>query len=226
MCNRNDIAAKVSHDTRRHEPALTMTTTTSTDSVGVPRNDDPRVERTRAAVIEAASDLLVADGPGAITHANVAQAANVSRTTVYNHWPTREDLLRAAIDSVGRVTPDESELVGPIRADLGTLCEHLVVDLIDDQRAPMIANMMERALHDSTIVSVRDEFLERFEQAFRVAVDRAIDRGELCGDVDVRRSIASIVGSFLFARFMSNGGFDRSYADAVLDDFVRVNAPH
>ena len=66
----------------------------------------------------------------------------------------------------------------------------------------------------------------RFEVAFRAAVNRAIERGELRCDVDVRRSIASIVGSFLFARFMSSDGFDRSYADAVLDDFVRVNAPH
>ena len=90
----------------------------------------------------------------------------------------------------------------------------------------MIANMMERALHDPTIVTVRDEFLERFEVAFRVAIDHAIERGELRCDVDVRRSIASIVGSFLFARFMSSAGFDRNYADAVLDDFVRVNAPH
>jgi AcrR family transcriptional regulator len=198
--------------------------TSSSDTL--PRSDDPRVERTRAAVIEAASDLLVADGPGAITHANVAQVANVSRTTVYNHWPTREDLLRAAIESLGRVTPDERELVGPVRADLGALCEHLVVDLIDDQRAPMIANMMERALHDPTIVTVRDGFIERFETAFRAVIDRAIERGELRSDVDVRRSIASIAGSFLFARFMSCDGFDRSYADAVLDDFVRVNAPH
>jgi AcrR family transcriptional regulator len=224
MCNRNDIARKVSHDTRQGEPALTMTTTSS-DAISVPRSDDPRVERTRAAVIEAASDLLVTDGPGAITHVNVAQVANVSRTTVYNHWPTREDLLRAAIDSVGRVTPDERDLVGPIRADLGTLCEHLVVDLIDDQRAPMIANMMERALRDPSIVTVRDEFLQRFEKAFRVAIERAIERGELRCDIDVRRSFASIAGSFLFARFMSSDGFDRSYADAVLDDFVRLNAP-
>jgi AcrR family transcriptional regulator len=202
-----------------------MMTTTTSDAISVPRSDDPRVERTRAAVIEAASDLLVTDGPGAITHVNVAQVANVSRTTVYNHWPTREDLLRAAIDSVGRVTPDERELVGPIRADLGTLCEHLVVDLIDDQRAPMIANMMERALRDPSIVTVRDEFLQRFEKAFRVAIERAIERGELRCDIDVRRSFASIAGSFLFARFMSSDGFDRSYADAVLDDFVRLNAP-
>jgi AcrR family transcriptional regulator len=176
-------------------------------------------------VIEAASDLLVADGPSAITHANVAAAANVSRTTVYSHWPTREDLLRAAIDSVGRVLPDEAEITGPIRHDLDTLCRYLVDDLIDDQRAPMIANMMERALHDPTVARVRDEFVTLFEQAFQVAFERAIERGELRADIDVSRSMASIVGSYLFARFMSIDGFDRAFAERVLDEFVDINAP-
>ncbi len=199
--------------------------TTPSDVSSPPRADDPRVERTRAAVIEAASDLLVADGPAAITHANVATAANVSRTTVYTHWPTREDLLRAAIDSVGRVAPNLDDLVGPIRTDLEILCGHLIEDLIDDQRAPMIANMMERALHDPTVVTVRDEFVELFEHAFGVAIERGIERGELRSDIDVRLSVASIVGSFLFARFMSSSGFDRAHAEAVLDDFVKVNAP-
>jgi len=84
---------------------------------------------------------------------------------------------------------------------------------------------MERALHDAAVVSVRDEFAALFEQAFRVAFERAIERGELRADIDVHRSLASIVGSFLFARFMSSDEFDRAYADRVLDDFVRVNAP-
>lgn len=211
------------HSTPVHTSHHLMTTIS--DALSAPRSDDPRVGRTRAAVIEAASDLLVSEGPGAITHANVAAAANVSRTTVYNHWPTREDLLRTTIDSVGRFTPDESDLTGPIRTDLDTLCEHLIADLIDDQRAPMIANLMERALHDAAVVSVRDEFAALFEQAFRVAFERAIERGELRADIDVHRSLASIVGSFLFSRFMSSDEFDRAYADQVLDDFVRVNAP-
>ena len=228
MGNGNDCLQNVSHDTlhRWHSdrPSLFLMTTTS-DAPSTPRPDDPRVGRTRAAVIEAASELLVADGPGAITHANVAAAANVSRTTVYNHWPTREDLLRTALESVGRVTPDERDLTGPLRTDLDTLCEHLIADLIDGQRAPMIANMMERALHDATVVTVRNEFVTVFEQAFGVAFDRAIERGELRADIDVHRSFAAIVGSFLFARFMSSDGFERAYADDVLDEFVAVNAP-
>jgi AcrR family transcriptional regulator len=189
------------------------------------RPGDPRVERTRALVIAAAAELLMDDGPGAITHANVASAANVSRTTVYNHWPTREDLLRATIDSIGKATPDVDDLTGSLRVDLEILCQHLVSDLIDEQRAPMIANMMERALHDPAVVAVRNEFLEQFEGVFGVVISTAIAAGELRRDLDTGRAMAGLLGSFLFARFMAADGFDQRFADAVIDDFIRTNAP-
>ena len=199
--------------------------TSSSDSLHGPRTDDPRVERTRAAVIEAACELLVADGPSAITHANVAAAANVSRTTVYNHWPTQADLVRDTIESLGKLPVSRDQLTGALRPDLELLCAHIIDDLADEQRAPMIANMMEQALHDPIVASVRDEFLGAFANVFRTVVDTAVDAGELRADIDADRSMAALLGSFLFARFMSNDGFDRAYADAVLDEFVRVNAP-
>lgn len=189
------------------------------------RADDPRVERTRAAVIDAAAELLTTDGPSAVTHAGVAAAANVSRTTVYNHWPTREHLLRSTIESVGKTSPSLDDLTGSLRTDLGILCQQIVADLLDEQRAPMIANMMERALHDSTVVMVRNEFVAAFEQVFFHVIDTAVASGELRADIDARRSMASLFGSFLFSRFMLPDGFDRSMADVVLDEFVAVNAP-
>ncbi len=197
-----------------------MTTTTTT-----PRHDDPRVERTRAAVVDAAAELLTTEGPGAVTHAGVAAAANVSRTTVYTHWPTREDLLRATIESVGKLPPEADMLTGDLRTDLERLFDQLVADLVDDQRAPMIANMMERALHDSAVVTVRNEFFAAFERVFRTVIEVGVASGELRSDIDVARSMAGLVGSLMFARFMSPAGLDRTFAAAGLDDFVAVNAP-
>jgi TetR/AcrR family transcriptional regulator of autoinduction and epiphytic fitness len=204
---------------------MTERPTCHTTHPTTPRSDDPRVERTRAAVIEAASDLLMADGPSAITHANVAAAANVSRTTVYNHWPTQADLLRDTIESLGKVPLRRDQLTGSLRTDLDLLCGHVVQDLADDQRAPMIVNMMERALHDPTVASVRDEFLDAFADVFHTIVQTAIDAGELRTDIDAGRSMAALLGSFLFARFMSADDFGPDFAAAVLDDFVSVNAP-
>ncbi len=89
----------------------------------------------------------------------------------------------------------------------------------------MIANMMERALHDPAVVAVRNEFLEQFESVFGVVISKAIADGELRGDLDVSRAMAGLLGSFLFARFMAADGFDQRFADAVIDDFVRTNSP-
>jgi len=197
----------------------------ASDVHATPRTEDPRVERTRVAVIEAASDLLVADGPSAITHANVATAANVSRTTVYNHWPTREDLLRATIDSLGKIPVRVEQLTGLLRDDLDLLCDRVVNDLADAQRAPMILNMMERSLHDPTVADVRNEFIRAFTDVFGHVIQAGIRTGELRADIDLDRAIAGLLGSFLFARFMSPHRFDAEFADAVIDDFVRLNAP-
>ena len=57
------------------------------------RPQDP--ERTRAAILEAASVLLAKDGPEGLSVSQVAQLAKVNRGTAYQHFPTREQLLEA-----------------------------------------------------------------------------------------------------------------------------------
>jgi AcrR family transcriptional regulator len=204
---------------------MSTTTPDTHPTTGGDHAEDPRVGRTRAAIMEAAAELMTADGPTEITHVNVATAANVSRTTVYKHYPTRVDLLRATIEAMGKSVPDVTDVTGDLRTDLERFFADLVTDLLDDQRAPMIATMMERALHDATFSAVRDELIGDFEPAFGVLVERGIETGQLRDDVDVPLAMASIAGSFLFLRFMSPHGLDHGSAGRVLDEFVRANAP-
>ena len=208
-----------------------MTTSTDDETTGDEatdgglRHDDPRVERTRAAIVDAAADLMMADGPVAVTHGNVAEAANVSRTTVYKHYPTRTDLLRSTIQAIGKHVPDVSDLTGDLRVDLEAFFGDLLADLTDDQRAPLMATMMERALHDTSFAAVRDELICEFEPTFRSLLDGAVERGELRAGIDAKLALASIAGSFVFLRFMSPWGLDRDIAGRVLDEFVAANAP-
>lgn len=57
------------------------------------RRQDP--ERTREAILEAASTLLAKDGPEGLSVSQVAQLAKVNRGTAYQHFQTREQLLDA-----------------------------------------------------------------------------------------------------------------------------------
>jgi AcrR family transcriptional regulator len=59
---------------------------------------DAQVEQTRSLLMERARALLIDGGPQALTLPKLAQAAGVSAPTVYRHFPTLDDLLRAFLD--------------------------------------------------------------------------------------------------------------------------------
>jgi AcrR family transcriptional regulator len=54
---------------------------------------NPRVQRTRAHVLAVARELLPEVGPIGLTCTLLAERADVTRQTVYRHWPNRAELL-------------------------------------------------------------------------------------------------------------------------------------
>ena len=54
---------------------------------------DPRIARSRAKVLDAATALLVESGPRGVTVDAVCDRSGVAKSTLYRHWESREDLL-------------------------------------------------------------------------------------------------------------------------------------
>jgi AcrR family transcriptional regulator len=53
-------------------------------------------------ILRAALAELEARGAGAFRVENVARAADVNKTTIYRRWPTKEQLVKAALAAAGR----------------------------------------------------------------------------------------------------------------------------
>ncbi|MER8067535.1 TetR/AcrR family transcriptional regulator [Streptomyces sp. NPDC094034] len=58
-----------------------------------PALSNPRVQRTRARIMAIARELLPEVGPTGLSYALLAERAEVTRQTVYRHWPSRAALL-------------------------------------------------------------------------------------------------------------------------------------
>jgi TetR/AcrR family transcriptional regulator, mexJK operon transcriptional repressor len=58
-----------------------------------PREDDPRVVRSRAAVVEAARTLFLRKGYASTTMEEIAAAAGLTKRTLYNNYPDKESLF-------------------------------------------------------------------------------------------------------------------------------------
>ena len=84
---------------------------------------DRRVRRTRAAVLRAVIDLVTERGTTAITVSEIAEAADVSRRVVYQHFGDLDSLLlEAGLDLARReLLPRLSDLTPPVDARAETL---------------------------------------------------------------------------------------------------------
>lgn len=79
-----------------------MDTTESTRAPGESRYRSPlrqrQAQQTRALIMDAFAELVVAQGTSRVTMAAVAERAEVSERTVYRHFPTSASLLDALSD--------------------------------------------------------------------------------------------------------------------------------
>jgi len=89
---------------------------------------------TRAAILEAGSALLAKDGPEGISLSAVAHQAGVNRGTAYQHFETRENLVRATIDWVS------DKLFRAVFGDPSTIGERRVEEVDTAQLTDRLAD--------------------------------------------------------------------------------------
>ncbi|WP_147404197.1 TetR/AcrR family transcriptional regulator [Nocardia panacis] len=72
-----------------------MSATTTPDGPAAPGRLERRKQQTRQRLMTAAQELFVRRGYEATTYDEIAQRADVARQTAFNHFPRKEDFLRA-----------------------------------------------------------------------------------------------------------------------------------
>jgi len=98
--------------------------------MSIPPDLDPRVERTRKVVLEAAAELIGECGFGRTSVEAISERSGVARSTIYRHWPERDALL---FESVGKkMERIQASYTGELRADLILTFSHLGEMLSDE----------------------------------------------------------------------------------------------
>src|SRR5258708_6987686 len=80
----------------------------------------PRSEKTRRAILGAATELLLEPGGGAVSMDAVAERAGASKATIYRWWPSRESLALDALFEEWAAVPPPRD-TGSLRGDLLSL---------------------------------------------------------------------------------------------------------
>ncbi|WP_437957232.1 TetR/AcrR family transcriptional regulator [Sorangium sp. So ce119] len=133
-------------------------------------------------ILAATLEELASAGYRALRIEDVATRAGVNKTTVYRRWPTKEDLVRAALLSVTdeKIVPPDT---GSLRGDLLSLGRAIV----EIQTSPVGQSLFHVCLAegpDSELMAIARSLRAVQEAGVRAIVEGAVARGELAPGAD------------------------------------------
>ena len=175
--------------------------------------------RTRAAIREHAMRLFTEQGYAATTVDQIAAAADVSQSTFFRYFPTKEDVVLAddfdpAMVAALRAQPEDLPPIEAIRRSLREMFGRLT----DEQWA------RERHRQEliSSVPDLRMRSQQQYAEAISLLAEVVADRAGLpAGDFSARVLAGAVIGAALAA---THGGANLGLGVKYFEDFDRALA--
>jgi AcrR family transcriptional regulator len=178
----------------------------------------PRSEKSKAATLEAAGELLLERGLEAVSMDAIAERAGVSKATIYRWWPTKETLAIDALYEDWAAAYPLAPDTGSVRDDLRGIFLPWVDHITARPHARVLAALITRARTDEGFAEEFDRRLvqPRRDRA-RPIFDRGIMRGELRENTDVELALDLVYGPVYHRFLQGHLPLSRSFVRAVID---------
>ncbi|MFO0555538.1 MAG: TetR/AcrR family transcriptional regulator [Polyangiaceae bacterium] len=131
----------------------------------------------------------------------IAARSGVNKTTIYRRWPTKGELVSAALKTVKRAPPSpetgnlEEELLAWFKATMA---------FADSPLGGGIVRVIQQERSHPELAEIARELRQEHLEARRAIVQRAVKRGELPASTDVK-IVTDLVFIPVMARFMNFG---------------------
>lgn len=181
---------------------------------------DPRVQRTCALLARTAADLVLEGGPEAVSVEAVSSRARVARSTVYRHFPLREDLLAAAVDVL--LPPLDAVVPGGstqqrVLAVAARFADHLTTP---SARAALPAVLAVAAGSDQR---PQHRFVQGHREPLLAVLRDGVRAGELDASTDVETGVAELLGPLLFQTLLQASPPTAAAVEDVVSSFMRAH---
>jgi AcrR family transcriptional regulator len=175
----------------------------------------------RSEVLEAAAELLFAEGMAAFTIEKVANRSGASKMTIYKWWPSKGAL---ALD--GYFHKVEPQLAfpdtGDIEADLRAQLHAFLRVIFDSAAGRVIAELIGQAQSDPELKAA---YLQRYSSPRRAlavaAMEKAKERGQLRAGLDAETVVDQLWGACYHRLLLPDQPLTHEFVDALVDNLFR-----
>jgi len=176
----------------------------------------PRSAEADDAILDAALDQFCDFGYDGLSVERVAASAGVAKTTIYRRYPTKLDLVMAALERAkeGARAPGGS---GSLREDLLDMARSYLAMLQSPTIGRALPMLLASKARSDELASAHAEFVRARRAPGYELIRQGIARGELADDADPAM-IADMVFGAIFTRVVVTGEpTDEEYLVALVD---------
>jgi len=164
----------------------------------------PRSAEAEKAILDTTLRMLGTHGVAGTTIEGVAADAGVGKTTIYRRWPTKTDLILAAISDL--VPPGDPPDTGSMAGDMAALAETQKRRLAGSGLTGIVPRVLAESMSDPKL---HHDFVDRvvnpFRELLRLFIERGIERGELRPDLEVEPLVDLLHSIPIYKMLMSRG---------------------
>ncbi|MEV5357108.1 TetR/AcrR family transcriptional regulator [Streptomyces sp. NPDC052693] len=157
----------------------------------------PRDERSGAAIVKAAAELVAESGYAAMSIGAVAARAGVGKDTIYRRWSGKPELVYEAVFTAADTAdlPDTGTLEGDLTAVVQSLVEEFSTPAATAALPGLLADF---AATPQLRATIRTRFLQPAKERLVAVFDRAERRGESGADLPVDLVLDTLAGAVFF----------------------------
>ena len=181
---------------------------------------DPRIARSRAAILEAALDELAERGYGAFAIDGVAQRAGVARSTVYRLWGDRTSLIADAMETLNVQPTSGPEGEMDPRQRVRAMLHHLAEAMDGSRMSACLPAVIDGAERDPALRDLHHGYAARRRSALVAALADARDAGVVGAHVDPEQASVALAGAVFYRRLMTDRPLGADEVDVLLESVL------
>jgi AcrR family transcriptional regulator len=180
----------------------------------------PRDPNLDGVILDATIELLAKEGFARMSIEQIAARAGVGKPTIYRRWPSKVDLVIAALSRPHAERSTSGE--GSVRERLVRLIEDLCISVRTERAKGVLAALVSEIPRDPELAAaVREVFLAKRQESAYALLREGIASGELRPDLDLDLELASdaLVGPIMLRVLLTGGRVTPSLASTLVDAF-------
>lgn len=185
----------------------------------------PRDEELSDTILDATIELIGEVGYGVLNVAAVAERAGVHRPAIYRRWPSKLDLVMAALRRLKQPPPDRD--TGDVREDLlAFLVDSGYTEPPDRQIACVLRLHSEMFDHPELREALEHDVVGPRRDLLEAIIRRGIERGQVRADLDVPLTLDMLLGLVQHRRAQADPILKPSEVDGVVNLVLGDHATH